>query len=260
VQRRFQKIVEEAPSATLDAARRKNICDIAVGIAAAARYRNAGTIEFIFGDGELYFLEMNTRLQVEHPVTEMVTGFDLVAEQLRIAAGEPLGYDQSDIRIDGHAIELRIYAESSARGFVPTTGRVLALRLPDGPGVRVDCGVAPGQRVTAAFDPMLAKLVVHGRDRGEARARADDALAHLALLGCETNTAFLRRLLAHPDFASGAIHTGFLDDHPELAAEPPLSDSLSLKLLAAAALATRPVRDAADAVPPLYAAMGGWRN
>jgi len=260
VQRRFQKIVEEAPSPALDAARRKNICDIAVGIAAAARYRNAGTIELIYGDGALYFLEMNTRLQVEHPVTEMVTGIDLVAEQLRIAAGEPLGYDQSDIRIDGHAIELRIYAESSARGFVPTTGRVLALRLPDGPGVRVDCGVAPGQRVTAAFDPMLAKLVVHGRDRDEARARADDALAHLALLGCETNTAFLRRLLAHPDFTSGAIHTGFLDDHPELAAEPPLSDALSLKLLAAAALATRPVRDAADAVPPLYAAIGAWRN
>ncbi|HLN11353.1 MAG TPA: biotin carboxylase N-terminal domain-containing protein [Xanthobacteraceae bacterium] len=260
VQRRFQKIVEEAPSAALDAAQRRRICEIAVGIAAAARYRNAGTIEFIHVADELYFLEMNTRLQVEHPVTEMVTGIDLVREQLRIAAGEPLGYDQSAIRIDGHAIELRIYAESPARGFAPTTGRVLALRLPQGPQVRVDCGVAPGQWVTAAFDPMLAKLVARGRGRDEARAHADDALGRLVLLGCETNAAFLRRLVAHPGFASGAIHTGFLDDHPELATEPPLSEALMTKLLAAAALTTRPVRDAADAVPPLFAAMGAWRN
>jgi acetyl-CoA/propionyl-CoA/long-chain acyl-CoA carboxylase, biotin carboxylase, biotin carboxyl carrier protein len=260
VQRRFQKIVEEAPSAALDAAQRRYICEVAVGIAAAARYRNAGTIEFICGKDELYFLEMNTRLQVEHPVTEMVTGIDLVREQLRIAAGEPLGYDQSAIRFDGHAIELRIYAESPARGFVPTTGKILALRLPEGPGIRVDCGVASGQRVTAAFDPMLAKLVVHGRDRDEARTIADDALGRLALLGCETNAAFLRRLVVDPEFASGAIHAGFLDDHPELAADPPVSDSLRVKLLAAAALSTRPVRDAADAVPPIFAAMGAWRN
>jgi propionyl-CoA carboxylase alpha chain/3-methylcrotonyl-CoA carboxylase alpha subunit/acetyl-CoA/propionyl-CoA carboxylase biotin carboxyl carrier protein len=260
VQRRFQKIVEEAPSPALDEVQRKTICEVAVGIAAAAGYRNAGTIEFIYGRGELYFLEMNTRLQVEHPVTEMVTGLDLVGEQLRVAAGEPLGYDQAALRRDGHAIEFRIYAESSGRGFAPTTGKILGLRLPDGPGLRVDCGIAPGQRVTAAFDPMLAKLIVHGRDRETARRLALDALGRLAVLGCETNTAFLRRLAAHPDFAAGAVHTGFLDEHPEIAAEPPLDERQQIKLLAAAALSTRPVRDAADAVPPLFAAMGAWRN
>jgi propionyl-CoA carboxylase alpha chain/3-methylcrotonyl-CoA carboxylase alpha subunit/acetyl-CoA/propionyl-CoA carboxylase biotin carboxyl carrier protein len=260
VQRRFQKIVEEAPSPALDEAQRKTICEVAVGIAAAAGYRNAGTIEFIYGRGDFYFLEMNTRLQVEHPVTEMVTGLDLVGEQLRVAAGEPLGYDQSALRRDGHAIEFRIYAESPGRGFAPTTGKILRLRLPEGPGLRIDCGIAPGQRVTAAFDPMLAKLIVHGRDRETARLLAEDALGRLAVLGCETNTAFLRRLAGHPDFAAGAVHTGFLDEHPEIAAEPPPDERRQIKLLAAAALSTRPVRDAADAVPPLYAAMGAWRN
>ena len=222
IQRRFQKIVEEAPSPALDENERKRICDIAVGIARAAGYRNAGTIEFIYGRGEFYFLEMNTRLQVEHPVTEMITGVDLVAEQLRVAAGEPLRFAQSALRIDGHAIEYRIYAESPVRGFVPTTGRIVEMALPEpGPGVRVDTGISKGQVVTAAFDPMLAKLVVHGRDREAARSRAYDALGQLAVLGCETNTAFLRRLTADPDFAAGALHTGFLDEHPALAADPP---------------------------------------
>jgi acetyl-CoA/propionyl-CoA carboxylase, biotin carboxylase, biotin carboxyl carrier protein len=261
IQRRFQKIVEEAPSPALDDAQRKRICDIAAGIARAAGYRNAGTIEFIYGNGELYFLEMNTRLQVEHPVTEMITGIDLVAEQLRVAAGEPLGFAQSALRIDGHAIEYRIYAESPARGFVPTTGRIVEIAMPrDGRDVRVDSGVAKGQAVTAAFDPMLAKLVVHGRDREMARRRAYEALGDLAILGCETNTAFLRRLTADPDFAAARLHTGFLDEHPALAQEPPITADLAGKLLAAAALSTRAARDAADAMPELFAAMGAWRN
>ncbi len=261
IQRRFQKIVEEAPSPALDDEERGRICDIAAGIARAAGYRNAGTIEFIYGNGELYFLEMNTRLQVEHPVTEMITGIDLVAEQLRVAAGEPLRFTQAALRIDGHAIEYRIYAESPARGFVPTTGRIVEMALPDdGPGVRVDAGVAKGQVVTAAFDPMLAKLVVHGRDREAARARAYDALGRLAVLGCETNTAFLRRLTADPDFAAARLHTGFLDEHPAIAADPPIGADLALKLIAAAALSTRAARDAADAVPEIFSAMGAWRN
>jgi propionyl-CoA carboxylase alpha chain/3-methylcrotonyl-CoA carboxylase alpha subunit/acetyl-CoA/propionyl-CoA carboxylase biotin carboxyl carrier protein len=260
VQRRFQKIVEEAPSPALDEHDRSHICDIATGIARAAGYRNAGTIEFIYGGGEFYFLEMNTRLQVEHPVTEMVTGIDLVAEQLRVAAGEPLRFAQSELRIDGHAIEYRIYAESPSRGFVPTTGRIVKMVLPDGPGVRIDCGVAQGQTVTAAFDPMLAKLIVHGRDREEARRRAHDALGGLAVLGCETNTAFLRRLTVDPDFAAADLHTGFLDGHPAISAEPPLSADLALKLIAAASLSTRAARDAADAVPKIFSAMGAWRN
>ncbi len=258
VQRRFQKIVEESPSPALDAATRERICQTAAGIARKAGYRNAGTVEFIYGEGVFYFLEMNTRLQVEHPVTEMITGMDLVREQLRIAAGERLGYAQADVAVSRHAIEFRIYAEDAARGFTPTTGPVLALRMPD--GVRVDSGIAEGQAIMAAFDPMLAKLVVAGRDRAEAMARADRALADFVLLGCRTNTAFLRRLLNHPAFAAAEVHTGFLDAHPEIAAEPPLAAATLRKLLAAAALATRPVRDAADAVPQPYAAMGGWRN
>ncbi len=272
VQRRFQKIVEETPSPTLDAATRTRICETAAGIARKAGYRNAGTVEFIFGQGgatgdgsvaghgQFYFLEMNTRLQVEHPVTEQITGKDLVYEQLRIAAGEKLGYAQHDIQASGHAIEFRIYAEDAARGYTPTTGQVLALRAPGGEGVRVDSGIVEGQAVTAAFDPMLAKLIVSGRDRGEAIARADRALAEYVLLGCKTNTAFLRRLLNHPAFLTGKIHTGFLDAHPEIAAEPAIPEVVRHKLLAAASLMTRPMRDVADAVPSLHAAMGGWRN
>jgi len=260
VQRRFQKIIEETPSPSLTAETRKRICEAAAGIARAAGYRNAGTVEFIYGGGEFFFLETNTRLQVEHPVTEMVTGIDLVREQLRIAAGEPLGYRQADVKAEGHAIECRIYAESPARGFVPTTGPILRLRLPEGEGVRVDCGFVEGQRVSAAFDPMLAKIIVGGRSRDEARARARAALRDLVLLGCETNVGFLRRLLDHAAFAQGEIHTGFLDVHPEIAAELPPSAELVEKLLAVAALSLRPVRDAADAVPPLHAAMGAWRN
>jgi acetyl/propionyl-CoA carboxylase alpha subunit len=260
VQRRFQKIVEETPSPALDAATRVRICETAAGIARKAGYRNAGTIEFIYGDGEFYFLEMNTRLQVEHPVTEETTGLDLVREQLRVAAGERLGYAQADVKPRGHAIEFRIYAEDPARGYTPTTGPVLALRQPQGAGVRVDSGIVQGQQVTAAFDPMLAKLVVSGRDRGEAMARADRALAGFALLGCKTNTAFLRRLLRHPAFVEGKIHTGFLDAHPEIAREPQIPAATLQRLLAAAALVTRPMREVADTVPDLHAAMGEWRN
>ncbi len=261
VQRRFQKIVEETPSPALDAELRKRICETAAGIARKAGYRNAGTVEFIFGKGgEYYFLEMNTRLQVEHPVTEMITGKDLVLEQLRVAAGEPLGYGQEQVTSQGHSIEFRIYAEDAARGYTPTTGPVLALRPPQGEGVRVDSGIAEGQDVTAAFDPMLAKLIVTGRDRAEAMARADRALADYALLGCVTNTAFLRRLLNHQAFIDGQVHTGFLDAHPEIAAQPELDPATLHKLLAAAALVTRPMRDVADLVPDMHAAIGAWSN
>jgi len=260
VQRRFQKIVEETPSPALTAAERARICETAAGIARSAGYRNAGTVEFIYGRGAFYFLEMNTRLQVEHPVTEMVTGIDLVETQIRVAAGERLGFSQSDIRADGHSIELRIYAESAARGFTPTTGPVLALRLPAGEGVRVDAGIAEGQRVTTAFDPMLAKLIVHADDRATAIDRARKALGDFVLLGCETNIAFLDRLIADPAFAASDVHTGWLDANPGLAAEPETDPKLRLRLAAVAALATRAVRDEADAIPALHAAIGGWRN
>ncbi|HYF60265.1 MAG TPA: biotin carboxylase N-terminal domain-containing protein [Burkholderiaceae bacterium] len=260
VQRRFQKIVEESPSPGLSDAQRAEICETAAGIARSAGYVNAGTVEFIFGDGRFYFLEMNTRLQVEHPVTEQVLGIDLVEQQLLVAAGRPLGFAQADLRPRGHAIEFRVYAEDPAAGWVPTTGPVLMLREPRGEGVRVDGGIAEGHEVTAAFDPMLAKLIVWGEDREQARDRARRALREYVLLGCRTNLGFLARLLDHPAFAAGEIHTGFLDAHPEVAAEPAPSPELLRELLAAAALSCRPVRDAADAVPALHAAIGGWRN
>ena len=261
VQRRFQKIVEETPSPALTWELRNRICETAAGIARSAGYRNAGTVEFIFGQGgEFYFLEMNTRLQVEHPVTEEITGKDLVHEQLRIAAGEALGYAQTDVTSQGHAIEFRIYAEDPGRGYTPTTGPILTLHPPTGEGVRWDSGVVQGGEVTAAFDPMIAKLIVRGSDRNDAIARADRALAQTVLLGCKTNTAFLRRLIAHPAFVAGDVHTGFLDANPQIAADPELSPETLHALLAAASLSTRPMRDAADGVPDLHAAIGDWRN
>jgi acetyl-CoA/propionyl-CoA carboxylase, biotin carboxylase, biotin carboxyl carrier protein len=261
VQRRFQKIVEETPSPALDAATRARICETAAGIARKAGYRNAGTVEFIFGaDKTFYFLEMNTRLQVEHPVTEQTTGLDLVHEQLKVAAGRKLAFAQADIKPHGHAIEFRIYAEDPGRGYTPTTGPVLKLRYPGGKGVRIDSGIIEGGEVTAAFDPMLAKLIVTGADRAEAIGRADEALRDFVLLGCKTNTGFLRRLLSHPAFINGEIHTGFLDAHPEIAAEPALPAATLEKLLGIAALHTRSMRDVADAVPDLHAAIGAWRN
>jgi acetyl/propionyl-CoA carboxylase alpha subunit len=261
VQRRFQKIVEETPSPALSPEQRQKICETAAGIARSIGYRNAGTVEFIFGQsGEFYFLEMNTRLQVEHPVTEEITGIDLVREQLRVAAGERLGYQQNDIKSAGHAIEFRIYAEDPGRGYTPTTGPVLTLHPPRGDGVRWDSGIVQGQQVTSAFDPMIAKLVIRGNDRGDAIARANKALAETVLLGCKTNTAFLRRLIHHPAFIAGDVHTGFLDANPQIAAEPALPEKTLHELLAAAALVTRPMRDVADAVPDMHAAIGGWRN
>ncbi|MEG8221832.1 ATP-grasp domain-containing protein [Sphingomonas sp. HH69] len=260
LQRRFQKVVEEAPSPTLTAQERERICDIAAGIARAAGYVGAGTVEFIYGKGEFYFLEMNTRIQVEHPVTEEITGIDLVAEQLRVASGEPLGYGQEAVAVNGHAIEVRVYAEDAARDFAPTTGPLLAMIPPTGEGVRVDAGVEQGGAVTAAFDPMIAKLIVHAADRQQALEKADAALRDFVILGCRTNIAYLRRLLADPDVRAGAIHTGLIGEKPELAADPTLDRETVRALLAAAALSTRPVIDAAKAVPTLHAAIGGWRN
>ncbi len=258
IQRRFQKVIEESPSPALTPEEREAICEAAAGIARAVGYRNAGTVEFIYGGGEFFFLEMNTRLQVEHPVTEEVTGRDLVADQLRIAAGQPLGFAQGDVTIAGHAIELRLYAEDPARDFAPTTGPILAFR--PAPDVRTDAGIVEGGEVTAAFDPMLAKVVVHGIDRVDAIARADAALAQTVLLGCRTNNAFLRRLLADADFHAGRFHTGTIAEKPELLPDPPPTEAQRARMLGAAALSLRPVRDAADAVPAMQAEIGEWRN
>jgi acetyl/propionyl-CoA carboxylase alpha subunit len=261
IQRRFQKIIEETPSPGLTPALRQRICTAAVGIAKAAGYVNAGTVEFILApDGEFYFLEMNTRLQVEHPVTEMVTGLDLVGEQLRIAEGAPLGYAQDSIRALGHAIECRICAEDPAAGFVPATGELLVLRSPQGPGIRFDSGLLEGQPITASFDPMLAKLIVHGADRDEAIRRMRTALRQLVMLGVTTNTEYLERLLAHPAFIAGDTDTGFIDRHAASLAAPPVDGEVRAALLALAAFVDRDFRLAAARIPEPYASMGPWRN
>jgi acetyl-CoA/propionyl-CoA carboxylase, biotin carboxylase, biotin carboxyl carrier protein len=260
VQRRFQKIIEETPSPSLSADLRKTICGTAAGIARAAGYKNAGTVEFIYGRGEFYFLEMNTRLQVEHPVTEMTTGLDLVEQQLVVSAGHRLAFKQHDVRSSGHAIEARLYAEAPERDFAPTTGKILALEYPKGDGVRVDSGICQGQAVTTAFDPMLAKIIAHAPTRSEAIARASQAIEDFVLLGCETNAAFLGRILGDEGFKAGEVHTGYLDEHPGLAKGAAPDEDIQKRLLAVAALLTRPVRDAAHAIPALHALLGSWRN
>ncbi|OCC23391.1 biotin carboxylase [Croceicoccus estronivorus] len=258
IQRRFQKVIEESPSPALSPKLRADICEAAAGIARAVGYTNAGTVEFIYGNGEFFFLEMNTRLQVEHPVTEEVTGRDLVADQLRVAAGQPLGFNQEDLTINGHAIELRLYAEDAARDFAPTTGPVIVFR--PSPDARIDAGVVEGGEVTAAFDPMIAKVIVHGSDRADAIARADKALAETVLLGCRTNSGFLRRLLADEDFRHGEFHTGTIAEKADLLPEPELSPDLAKRVLAAASLSLRTTREAAEAIPAPHSLIGDWNN
>ncbi|MGH3672059.1 MAG: acetyl-CoA carboxylase biotin carboxylase subunit, partial [Pseudonocardiaceae bacterium] len=213
LQRRHQKIIEEAPSVLLDAATRARMGTCAVAVARAVGYTGAGTVEFLVPAGrpqEFSFLEMNTRLQVEHPVTELVTGLDLVEWQLRVAAGEPLGFTQDDVRLDGHAVEARIYAEDPSRGFLPTGGRVRHLREPTGTGVRVDSGLVAGDTVGSDYDPLLAKIIAHGPDRDTALRRLDAALAQTTILGLGTNVAFLRALLADAGVRAGKLDTGLV--------------------------------------------------
>ncbi len=261
LQRRYQKIVEEAPAPGLPETLRNEICAAAVRLASAARYRNAGTVEFILTpQGEFYFLEMNTRLQVEHPVTEMILGIDLVALQLRVAGGEGLGLAQADLQPRGHAIECRICAEEPGRDFRPATGRIGVLRLPAGEGVRFDGGIAEGQAVTPAFDSMLAKLVAHGATRDEAARRLADALDQMVLLGVPTNADYLGRILHHDEFLAGRLHTGFLADHAAALAAPEPDPATTAAVVAAAALTQTDFRNVAYGVPALHAAIGHWRN
>jgi acetyl/propionyl-CoA carboxylase alpha subunit len=261
IQRRFQKLIEETPAPGLAPELRRAICEQAVRIARAADYHNAGTVEFVLApSGEFFFLEMNTRLQVEHPVTEMVTGIDLVEQQLRVAAGEKLALRQQDIRADGAAIECRLCAEDPEQDFRPAIGEILVFSPAEGPGIRLDAGIAAGQRITTAFDPMLAKLIVHGRDRREAIERAIRALEETVILGCTTNASFLARVLAHPDFQAGHVETGFLPAHAAALAARPLEEEERRVLLAAAALSDRDFLERIEAVPALHAAMGAWRN
>jgi acetyl-CoA/propionyl-CoA carboxylase biotin carboxyl carrier protein len=212
IQRRHQKLVEETPSPAVDAALRERIGQIAVDAARAVGYRNAGTIEGLLdAEGHYYFLEMNTRIQVEHTVTELVTGLDLVREQVLIAAGEPLSLSQSEVRLHGHAIECRINAEDVATGFLPAPGRIAAYREPAGPGVRVDSGVTAGSEVVGLYDPLVAKLCVHGVDREHARARMLRALEEYEIEGVTTLLGFHRALLDHSCFADGETCHGIVE-------------------------------------------------
>jgi acetyl/propionyl-CoA carboxylase alpha subunit len=261
VQRRFQKIIEEAPAARLDPALRERICAAAVTLTGAARYRNAGTVEFIVGaDDRFYFLEMNTRLQVEHPVTELITGLDLVQLQIEIARTGTLPFGQAAVRVSGHAVECRICAEDPARDFLPETGAVARLDVPQAPWLRFESALETGTVVTADFDPMLAKLVVHGSDRAQAIQRGVAALDALAILGVKTNSDYLARVLSHPAFGAGALDTGFVARHAADLAAAPLAPSRLAAILAAAALAHREFIEAVEAVPEPHASIGHWRN
>jgi acetyl-CoA carboxylase biotin carboxylase subunit len=232
LQRRHQKVIEESPSPALTPVLRGRMGDAAVAAARAAGYRNAGTIEFLLegtGDAaQFYFLEMNTRLQVEHPVTEAVTGVDLVHAQVRVAAGEPLGWTQASLTQRGHAIECRVYAEDPAQEFLPQAGPLLLYREPRGPGIRVDSGVMEGGHVSVHYDPMLAKVIVHAETRTGAIARASAALREFPVLGIGTNLGYLRAVLGHASFVRGDVDTGFLDrETPALVAamaEAPVPD------------------------------------
>ncbi|HUM72343.1 MAG TPA: acetyl-CoA carboxylase biotin carboxylase subunit, partial [Chloroflexota bacterium] len=215
IQRRHQKIIEESPAPIIqDEALRQRMAQAAVSLTQTAGYTNAGTVEFIVdGQGDFYFLEMNTRLQVEHPVTELVTGLDLAVWQIRIAAGEPLPFTQADIRQRGHAIECRVYAEDPANHFMPSIGEIVHYQRPSGPGVRVDDGIDTGTAVTPYYDPMLAKIITWGADRAEAIAKMERALRETAVLGVTTNIPYLLAILQEPHFRAGQTSTGYLQEY-----------------------------------------------
>lgn len=237
IQRRHQKIVEESPSVALTPALRSEMGNAAVRIASAAGYSNAGTVEFILDqDRQFYFLEMNTRLQVEHPVTEGVTGLDLVRHQLHIAAGELLGIKQEQISTRGHTIEARLYAEDPDRDFLPSTGVIQRFIEPRGPGIRVDSGVVSGDEITQYYDPMIAKLIVCGEDRPAAIARLRQALEQTAIFGVTTNISLLHAIASHPAFQEGATHTAFLQEHGLSGNAAPREEALPGEALLAAAL------------------------
>ncbi|MDP9348139.1 MAG: acetyl-CoA carboxylase biotin carboxylase subunit [Gemmatimonadota bacterium] len=263
IQRRHQKMIEEAPSAVLTPEERAAMGATAVAAAEAVGYVGAGTVEFLYQNGEFFFLEMNTRIQVEHPVTELVTGIDLVQWQIRVAAGEPLPFGQEEITWTGHAIECRITSEDPGNGFLPSTGRIQLLEVPAGPGVRWDGGITPGYEVGLFYDPMLAKLIVHGATREEAIDRMKRALRELRVVGVDTSVPFHLRVMDEPDFRAGRLDIRYLDTHgAELLDVHPSEEDLRMAALAAALLeeegrARRSVQRMAE-----VAAAGGsrWRR
>jgi 3-methylcrotonyl-CoA carboxylase alpha subunit len=265
IQRRHQKVVEEAPAPGLDPGQRSAMSKAAVAAARAVGYVGAGTVEFIAEGGDFFFIEMNTRLQVEHPVTEAVTGLDLVEWQIRVAAGEPLPVCQPDLVLRGHAIEARLYAEDPERGFLPQTGTLHGLRFPPPELARVDTGVRQGDTVTPFYDPMIAKIIAWGEDRAAAVGRLRRALAETAVLGLGTNLAFLARVAAHPEFVAGAVDTGFIERHRAAlvppgrrAPDPVLAAATLSKLLARTDAARTTASYSGDPFSP-WARVDGWR-
>ncbi len=270
VQRRHQKVIEEAPAPGMTEARRRAMGEAAVAAARAVGYEGAGTVEFIVEpDGRFYFMEMNTRLQVEHPVTEMITGHDLVEWQLRVAAGEALPVTQNELTISGHAIEARIYAENPDKGFLPSIGALTTLNFPphasfQNGDIRVDGGVQAGDTITPFYDPMIAKLIVRGADRDQARARMVQALGEIQSVGVQTNIAFLRRLMLDPAFASADLDTGLIDRQYDSLFPPVAQAPFSTLALAVAALLAKQglmqsaVRENTMHVDP-WAQADGWR-
>jgi len=270
LQRRHQKMVEEAPSVAVSPELRRRMGQTAVAAARAAGYMNAGTCEFLLDrGGEFYFLEMNTRIQVEHPVTELVIGIDLVQWQIRIAAGERLPFVQEEIEPRGWAIECRITSEDAANGFLPSTGRVDYLHVPSGPGVRWDGGIETGSVVGLHYDPMLAKLIVWARTREQAVARMRRALLELTIDGVESSREFHLRVMDHPDYRTGDVSIQWLEQHlPELTSAPAPPAGVRAAAIAAALLAEREragrnrptAGNGAAAARPSAADAGGWRR
>ncbi|HEU5226914.1 MAG TPA: biotin/lipoyl-containing protein, partial [Ktedonobacteraceae bacterium] len=290
IQRRHQKIIEESPSIALNPSLRADMGQAAVRIAQAAGYVNAGTIEFMldesldiprsnaalassfaqergYEDRQFYFLEMNTRLQVEHPVTEMVTGLDLVRHQLYIAAGEPLGITQEQVSQRGHAIEVRVYAEDPYQNFLPSTGTITRFVQPEGPGVRLDSGIETGDEISQYYDPMIAKLIVYGENRPAAVARLQKALEQSTIFGVTTNVPLLHAISVHPAFQQGATHTSFLEEHHLPGETTAQGSALPDAVLLAAALYEATNEGATDGSVPSqtthsqnpWKALGPWR-
>lgn len=239
IQRRHQKVIEECPSPINSAELREKMGECAVMVAKAVDYVGAGTVEFLVSDLDksFYFLEMNTRLQVEHPVTELVTGIDLVREQIRVAWGEKLSFTQADVRLHGHAIECRVYAEDPENNFLPSPGRITRLRVPQGPGVRDDGGVYEGSEVSIFYDPMISKFAVHGKDREEAIERMRRALAEYEIGGIKTTLPFFREVMEDEEFVAGRIDTGFIAKWQERRAKPEIESNEKDMALIAAAIA-----------------------
>ncbi|KFG75396.1 acetyl/propionyl/methylcrotonyl-CoA carboxylase subunit alpha [Streptomyces mutabilis] len=259
LQRRHQKVIEEAPSVLLDEATRAAMGEAAVQAARSCGYRGAGTVEFIVpgeDPSQYYFMEMNTRLQVEHPVTELVTGLDLVEWQLRVAAGERLGFAQQDVRLTGHAIEARLCAEDPARGFLPSGGTVLRLHEPEGDGVRTDSGLSEGTEVGSLYDPMLSKVIAYGPDRATALRRLRAALARTVTLGVQTNAGFLRRLLAHPAVVAGELDTGLVEREVDSLVSTDVPEEV---YEAAAAVRLDALRPRGDGWTDPFSVPSGWR-